>query len=92
MTAGAPAVSFFGMAKLVITAATGPSDPTRASLAFHVAANGAVAAGAECAIALAGDATELAKPEVGAQVRGVGIPPLAELLARCRDQGVTIHV
>lgn len=80
------------MASLLITSSTGSSDPTRASIAFHIAANGAAASGVECAIALAGDATELLAPGAAARVRGVGIPPLAELLDKCLTAGVTIHV
>lgn len=80
------------MSKLVISASTGPADPTRASIPFHIAANGAAASGVDCAVALAGDATLLAASEVAAAVRGVGVPPLAELMARCVETGVTIHV
>lgn len=80
------------MPNLFIVASTGPSDPTRASIPFHIAANGAAASGIDCSIAFAGDATELLKPEVADGVRGVGIPPLAELLAACRAKGVRFHV
>jgi len=80
------------MAKLLITSSAGPSDPTRASIAFHIAANGAAASGVESAIALAGDATALIAPGAAAEVRGVGIPPLADLLAKCQAAKVTIHV
>ncbi len=82
----------FGMAQLLITAATGPADPTRASIPFHIAANGSGAGGVTCAVALAGDATELVRPGVAETVRGVGVPPLAELLAKCRQAGITLHV
>ena len=80
------------MARLVISAATGPSDPTRASIPFHIAGNGAVPAGVEDAIVLAGDATELLRAGVVEGIRGVGIPPLADLLAKCAEGRVTIHV
>lgn len=80
------------MPRLLITSSTGPADPTRSSLAFHIGANGAAASGVECAIALAGDATALLAPGVAAGVRGIGIPPLADLLEKCRAAGVTIHV
>ena len=80
------------MAKLLIIGATGPDDPTRASLPFHIAVNGAAASGVESDVALAGDATELLKPEVSARVRGVGIAPLAELIAACRLKGVRFYV
>jgi predicted peroxiredoxin len=80
------------MPRLLIVTSTGPADPTRASIAFHVAANGAGPAQTEAGVALAGDATDLLKPGVAAGVRGVGIPPLQELLEKCRQQGVTLHV
>ena len=80
------------VAGLLFIAATGPGDPTRASIPFHIAANGAKPAGVESAIAFAGDAAELIKPEVAANVRGVGIPPLRDLMDKCLAQGVRYYV
>ena len=80
------------MPSIFIVASSGPSDPTKASIPFHIAANGAAASGVDCGVAFAGDAAELLKPEVAATVRGVGIPPLTELLAACRERGVHFHV
>jgi predicted peroxiredoxin len=80
------------MSRLLIVTSTGPGDPTRASIAFHIAANGAGAAQVEAGVALAGDATDLLKPGIADGVRGVGIPPLKDLLEKCRQQGVTLHV
>ena len=80
------------MAGLLIVAATGPQDHTRASIAFHIAANGARPSEVECAIALAGDAADLVKPHVIAEVRGVGLPPLQELVEKCIAQGVHFYV
>jgi len=80
------------MAKLLYIAATGPQDPTRCSLPFHLGANGAAVAGHEAAVVLAGDATELLKADVRDPVRGIGIPPLRELFESCRDRGVRLHV
>jgi predicted peroxiredoxin len=80
------------MPKLLIVTSTGAHDATRASLSFHIAVNGSVPAGQECAVALTGDATELLKPEIARAVRGVGVPPLADLLAACSEKGVTLHV
>ena len=77
---------------LLIVAATGAGDPTRASIPFHIAANGASGAGVECAIAFAGDAAELIKPHVIAEVRGVGIPPLQDLMEKCVAQSVRFYV
>ncbi len=80
------------MPKLLISSCTGPDDPTRSSIPFHIAANGAAASGVDCAIALAGDATALTRPGAAADVRGIGIPPLGELLDRCLAAGIQIHV
>jgi len=59
---------------------------------FHIAANGATPAGVQVAVALAGDAAELMKPDVIANVVGVGLPPLRELLDKCLDQNVPVYV
>ena len=80
------------MARLLIVTAAGPGDPTRASIPFHIAVNGAAASGVETAVALAGDATELIKADVVGAVRGLGVPPLAELMQLCHDRGVLLHV
>ena len=80
------------MPKLLLSTAAGPADPTRASIPFHIAANGAVAGGTESAIVLMGDATELLSAGVAATVSGHGIPPLAQLLEKCLAGHVVIHV
>jgi len=77
---------------LLIVAATGAQDHTRASIPLHLAANGAGPGGVECAVAFAGDAADLLKPDVIAAVRGVGIPPLADLMQKCVAQGVRFYV
>lgn len=80
------------MPKLLISTTVGPSDPTRASVPFHVATNGAAKGGVECGIAIAGDAAELMKRDVAATVRGVGIPPLADLIAGCEAAGIRFYI
>jgi predicted peroxiredoxin len=80
------------MAGLLIVASTGPQDPTRASIPFHIAVNGAKANGTPVAIALAGDAAELVKPDIIANVVGLGIPPLRDLLDKCLEQDVPFYV
>ena len=71
---------------------TGPADPTKASIPLHVAANGSVEAGQECAVVLAGDAVELARRETAEQVEGVGIPPVRDLFQKLRDNQVPVYV
>jgi predicted peroxiredoxin len=80
------------MPGLLIVTATGAQDPTRASVPFHIAVNGARPAGTEVAVALAGDAADLVKPDVIANVVGLGVPPLRELLDKCLDQNVPVYV
>lgn len=59
---------------------------------FHIAVNGAKKSGVEVAVALAGDAAELVKPDVIANILGLGVPPLRELLDRCLDLDVSVYV
>ena len=80
------------MPGLLIVTAAGPEDPTRATVPFHIAVNGAKPTGTEVAIALAGDAAELVKPDVIANVLGLGVPPLRELLDKCLDLDVRVYV
>jgi predicted peroxiredoxin len=77
---------------LFIVAATGPQDHTRASIPFHIAANGAAPTGVEVSVAFAGDAADLVKPHVIAEVKGVGIPPLKDLVEKCVAQNVRFYV
>jgi len=80
------------MAGLLIVTAAGPEEPTRASIPFHIAVNGAKPGGTVVAIALAGEAAELVKPDVIANVFGLGVPPLRDLLDKCLDNDVPIYV
>jgi predicted peroxiredoxin len=78
--------------KILYLATTGTADPTRASLPFHIAANGSAAEGQECAVALAGDGTELVSRANAERVEGVGVPRLQELLQKLVDHGVPVYV
>jgi predicted peroxiredoxin len=78
--------------KVLYLATTGASDPTKASLPLHIAANGSVEVGQDCAVVLAGDATELVSRETVEQLEGVGIPPARELVQKLRDNEVPVYV
>ena len=78
--------------KILYLATTGAGDPTRASIPLHIAANGSVAEGQECAVALVGDGTELVSRERAEQVEGVGVPPAKELLQKLLDNRVPVYV
>jgi predicted peroxiredoxin len=78
--------------KILYLATAGAGDPTRASIPLHIAANGSVDQGQECAVVLVGDGTELVSREQAAQVEGVGIPPIRELLQKLLDHQVPVYV
>ena len=78
--------------KILYLATTGAADPTKASIPLHIAANGSVGQGQECAVALVGDATELVSREKAGRVEGVGIPPVRELLQKLLDNQVPVYV
>ncbi len=78
--------------KILYLATTGAGDPTRASIPLHIAANGSVEAGQECAVVLAGDATELVSHETAERVEGVGVPPAKELFRKLLDNQVPVYV
>ena len=78
--------------RILYLATTGVGDPTKASIPLHLAANGSVDAGQECAVALAGDAVDLARREQAESVEGVGIPPARELFQKLREHEVPVYV
>jgi predicted peroxiredoxin len=63
--------------KLLVHVATGPEHPTRAALAFLVAA-AAVDSGHDVSVFLAGDGVQLLRPEVRETLQGLGTGSLAE--------------
>ena len=78
--------------KVLYFGTTGAGDPTKASLPLHIAANGSLEAGQECAVVLAGDATDLIARETAERLEGIGIPPVRDLVAKLRDHEVPVYV
>ena len=78
--------------EVLYIAASGQSNPTRASIPWHLAVNGSFEAGQSTGILLAGDATEVLKPDVGDALEGLGIPPIRELMAKARDKAIPVFV
>jgi predicted peroxiredoxin len=78
--------------KILYLATAGAADPTRASIPLHIAANGSVAEGQECAVVLVGDATELVSRETAERVEGVGVPPAKELFQKLLDNQIPVYV
>jgi predicted peroxiredoxin len=70
----------------------GSADATTASIPWHLAVNGSVEVGQTVRIVLAGHASEIVKADVRNTVEGVGVPPLRDLVAKAKANGVSIHV
>jgi predicted peroxiredoxin len=78
--------------KILYLVSTGASDPTRSSIPLHIAVNGSLVEGQECAVALVGDGTELVSRDTAERVEGLGIPPARELLEKVRENEVPVYV
>ena len=78
--------------EILYISSSGPSDPTRASLPWHLAVNGSIEAGQTARIMLLGDAAEILCADVRNGVEGVGLPALRDLAAKALDRSVPVHV
>ena len=78
--------------RILYFATAGSSDPTKASIALHLAVNGSVEVGQEAAVVLAGDATEMVKSDVRDGMEGVGLPPVRDLFAKAKDHAIPVYV
>jgi len=76
---------------LTISTTWGTSDPTKATIPFHLA-RGAKQAGVAVRVVLAGDSTDLIRSGIADTVQGKGVPPLREVLDFARDNKIPIHV
>ena len=80
------------MAKLLYVGTHGPDDPTKACMPIHLAVNGALEAGIETEINLAGDAAVLIQDRYIDTVIPLGFPPLKELMAKAQERGVRVYI
>jgi predicted peroxiredoxin len=78
--------------EILYISTNGSTDPTKASIPWHLAVNGSIEAGQTARIVLAGDASEIVKADVRQAVEGVGVPALRDLVAKAQANGVPIHV
>ena len=79
------------MAKILFIGTHGTDDPTRATFPF-MEAKGAIEAGHETGIILMMEAAPLIKDHIAAQVQGIGVPPLKELMDFLFARNVRISV
>ncbi len=78
--------------RILYLASSGSSDPTRASVPLHLAVNGSIQIGHEVGLVLAGDATELLRPDLLDRVEGLGVPPMRDLFSKAREHEVPVYV
>jgi hypothetical protein len=78
--------------EILFISSSGASDPTRASIPWHLAVNGSIEADQSARILLAGDATDVLIRATRDGLEGVGVPPLHELVAKATERSVPIHV
>jgi predicted peroxiredoxin len=78
--------------KVLFLALAGTSDPTRASIPLHLAANGSLEIGQDVSVVLGGDATEMVRANVRESLQGVGLPAAHELFGKLRDHAVPVYV
>ena len=71
---------------------SGPEDPTKASIAFHIAVNGSVPEGHRTSIALLGAASAVLLGDTPDTLEGLGLPPLRELLDRVVEHELPVYV
>ena len=79
------------MAKILYVGTAGSDDPTRAGFPFNFAL-GAIDAGHQAEIFLAGEAAYLMKTQITSEVLPVAMPPLAEMLKKVIDHRVPVYV
>ena len=79
------------MAKILYIGTHGTDDPTLATLPFFMA-KGAIDAGHETGIILQAEGATLMKDSIVAQIQGVGVPSLTELMTFLVEKNVRITV
>lgn len=79
------------MATILFNVTNGSNDPTKATLPF-IGAVSAVDNGDQPEVALLGEAAYLAIEDVANAVRGIGFPPLSDLLAKVVEHEVPVYV
>lgn len=77
---------------ILYIASSGPGEPVKAALPFHLAVNGSAARGDRPRIALAGDATDLVLGDAVESLEPLGLPTMRELVTKAADLGVPVYV
>jgi predicted peroxiredoxin len=78
--------------KVVYVGTHGKEDPTLASLALHVAANGSLEVGDDVSVVLAGHGADIVIGDNAQTMEGIGIPPVRDLVAKLTEHKVPVYV
>jgi predicted peroxiredoxin len=79
------------MAKILFVGTHGTDDPTKATFPF-LFAKAALESGHQVGISLMGEAAPLIRDHIAAQIKGVGIAPLKELVDFLHEKKVRVGV
>lgn len=79
------------MARILYVGTSGSDDPTRAGFPFNFAL-GALEAGHQPEIFLAGEAAYLVKQEIASAVQPVAMPSLTEMIKKTVEHRVPVYV
>ncbi len=77
---------------ILYISSSGPGEPVKAALPFHLAVNGSAARGDRPRIALAGDATDLVLGGAVDSLEPLGLAPMRDLVSEAVDLGVPVYV
>ncbi len=75
--------------KFLFTSTHGSENPTRSTLTW-LQAKGAVEAGHDVTISLVGDSVVVLREEVAANIQGMGLPGLKELIGFAKENNITV--
>lgn len=78
--------------KVLYFVASGASDPTKALVPLHLAANGSLEVGQEVEVILGGDGADLIIDDNPETLTGLGVPPAKDLWAKLREHEVPVYV
>lgn len=78
--------------KFLYWVTTGASDPTKASIPFHLAVNGSAEVGHDIEVILAGDAAEIILGDNATTMEGVGLPSMKELVEKLKAHTIPVFV
>ena len=78
--------------KFLYWVTTGASDATKASIPVHLAVNGSAEVGHDIEIIFAWDGAEIVTGDNATSMKGVGVPPMSELIEKVLKFKIPVYV